>query len=250
MIHSICFIINCTRNRIDFHQEYVFNTLMSLFAENVKKIFIVGVTKFFPTSEDELPEVIEHSLSLKSSFYYKCILEDVDIKNSFWYFASDNKIIINNKIKGTELDKIKWNQTENAIKSYIENKIQVSKEIKIKETKEVIERRINVLSEVDILEKKISELIDIRSKYEKEKRKEEEYLTKISDKEEIIYKHQAKKENVEKYMEKIEAIMETHLGEDEFNFFAEKYWSEGNYIDMIDNVKSSLNDKIKCLWKN
>ena len=143
---------------------------MSLFAENVKKNFIVGVTKFFSSGE-ELPEVIECSLSLKSSFYYKCILEDVDINNSYWYFASDNKIISNNRIKVTDLNKIKWNQSENAIKSYIENKVKVSQEIKIKETQEVISRRINVLSEIKILEKKINEFIDIKGNFEDEKKK-------------------------------------------------------------------------------
>ena len=46
-------------------------------------------------------------------------------------------------------------------------------------------------------------------------------------------------------MEKIEAMMETLFDEEELNFYAEKYYSEGNYIDMIDNVKDTLNDKIK-----
>ena len=246
MVHSICFIINCTRNRIDFHQEYVFNTLMSLFAENVKKNFIVGVTKFF-SSEEERPEVIECSLSLKSSFYYKCILEDVDINNSYWYFASDNKIISNNRIKVTDLNKIKWNQSENAIKSYIENKVKVSQEIKIKETQEVISKRIYVLSEIQILEKKINEFIDIKSDFEDEKKEEEEFLKKISEQKEILNKHQTNKENIEKNMEKIEVMMETLFDEEELNFYAEKYYSEGNYIDMIDNVKDTLNDKIKLL---
>ena len=63
VVHSICFIVNCTKCRIDFHQEYFFNTLMNLFAENVKDIFIVGVTHFFRKNEKEIPNIIEHSLS-------------------------------------------------------------------------------------------------------------------------------------------------------------------------------------------
>ena len=161
-VHSICFMVNSSRCRIDFHQEYVFNTLMGLFAENVKNIFIVGVTNFFSTNEKKKPDIIKKSLSHKDSFYYKCILEGVKTLDSYWYFACDNEIITDNEIEGNNLEKDKWNKTEKTIKYYIENKIKDSKEIIIKETKEVLEKRINVTVEIDVLEKKIKELFDMR----------------------------------------------------------------------------------------
>ena len=246
-VHSICFIVNSTKCRIDFHQEYVFNTIMGLFAENVEDIFIVGVTNFFQESNEDLPNIIESSLSLKDSFYYKCILEKVDILNSYWYFASDNRIIINNKIERNDIQKYKWDQTEKVIKYYLENKIKDSHKVEIKETKEVIQKRIDVSLEINILEKNLKELMDIKSSFIDDQRKEEKYLKEISDKEEIILKHQQEKEKAEKNMETIQVLMETLFDEDELNEMAKKYNSEGNYIDMIDNVTEALKDKVDLL---
>ena len=242
VVHSICFIVNSTKCRIDFHQEYVFNTLIGLFAENVKDIFIVGVTHFFPDSSDDIPNIIKYSLSLKDSFYYKCILEGIDISNTYWYFASDNGIITNNRIKRNSTQIDKWNQTEKEIIFYIENKIKNSQEVKIKETKEVIENRINVISQIDALEKKIKELFDIRRLLKESKKKEEEYLKEIKDKEEIIQKHQEEKKNAENNMETIAVNAETIINEEELNKMANQYNLEGNYIDMIDNITESLKD--------
>ena len=247
-VHSICFMVNSSRCRIDFHQEYVFNTLMGLFAENVKNIFIVGVTNFFSTNEKKKPDIIKKSLSHKDSFYYKCILEGVKTLDSYWYFACDNEIITDNEIEGNNLEKDKWNKTEKTIKYYIENKIKDSKEIIIKETKEVLEKRINVTVEIDVLEKKIKELFDMRKMNIDDKKKEEINLKKIiREKEEIILEHQKKKEELEKNMENIQVMMENLHDEGELNFFAKKFSSESEYIDMIDNVKDSLKNKLNSL---
>ena len=51
---------------------------MSLLAEDVKNNFIVGVTHFFRKSDKEIPNIIKHSLSLENSFYYKCILPEIN----------------------------------------------------------------------------------------------------------------------------------------------------------------------------
>lgn len=200
VVHSICFIVNCYKYRIDFHQEYVFNTLMSLFAEDVKNNFIVGVTHFFHKSNKEIPSIIKHYLSLENSFYYKCILEEVDIQNSYWYFACDNEIISDNTIEKNLIEKCTWEQTEETIKFYIENKIKDSQGKKIIESKEVLEKRISVLNQVDILEKKLKELIETRKIYENNKRKKHAYLEEISNKEEIIQKHKKTKEELEIFL--------------------------------------------------
>ena len=246
-VHSICFIVNCTKCRIDFHQKYVFNTLIGLFAENVKDIFIVGVTHFFQESNEDLPNIIKSYLSLEDSFYFKCILEKVDILNSYWYFASDNRIIINNRIERNDIQIYKWEQTEKIIKFYLENKIKDSQGVEIKETKEVIQKRIDVSLQIDILEKNLKELIDIKRSFIDDQRKEENYLKEISEKEEIILKHQKEKEKAEKNMETIQVLMENLFDEDELNEMAKKFNSEGNYIDMIDNVTEALKDKVDIL---
>ena len=246
-VHSICFIVSNSKLRIGFDQSYVFNTIIGLFAENVKNKFIVGVTHYFRTNDKQMPDIIKKSFSHKNSFYYKCILEGVNTLDSYWYFGCDNQIIFDNEIEGNIFEKEKWNQTEKAIMFYIENKVKESQEIKIKETKEVLERRINVSTQIDVLEKNIKEFIETRKENINNKSKEEEYLKEISYKEEIILRHQMTKKTIEKNMENIQVMMETIFDEDELNEYAKKYNSEGNYIDMIDNVTEALKEKIRIL---
>ena len=112
----------------------------------------------------------------------------------------------------------------------------------------MLEKRINVTVEIDVLEKKIKELFDMRKMNIDDKKKEEINLKKIiREKEEIILEHQKKKEELEKNMENIQVMMENLHYEGELNFFAKKFSSESEYIDMIDNVKDSLKNKLNSL---
>ena len=101
-VNCICFIVKATDNRIDFHQEYVINCIMNLFSEDIKDNFLVGVTNFDPSYENQKPDIIEKNLLLEDSFYYKNILKTSFEENrnkDDWYFASENAIIIDNNEK-------------------------------------------------------------------------------------------------------------------------------------------------------
>ena len=250
LVHSICYMVNSSDCRVGFHQEYIFNTILGLFAENVKKNFIVGVTHFFAKNKKQKPNIIQKSLSLENSFYYNNILKDdnlsrEEILNSYWYFCSDNEIISDNSIEGNVLEKMKWNQTEEQIKFFIENKIKNSEGKKIKESTEVVKNRLDMTLEIDNLKKEMEESIETRKKYLDNKKNEENCLDEIKKKKEIIMKYKEEKRESEINKRFLDyQIFQIIYDEKNIERLANKYNEENNYIKMLDNVTEKLNESI------
>ena len=141
-INCILYIIIGANSRFGEVDKKIINYLLDLFGKNVKNNFVVGATNFIPESKKDIPNIIK-SLSDEEHFYYQTILKDdklprEQIIKSYWYFSSDNRIISNNEIEGTELEKFKWKYTEKEIKNFIENKIKNLKEKSAEESKNVL----------------------------------------------------------------------------------------------------------------
>jgi len=81
------------------------------------------------------------------------------IIESDWYFASDNKIIFNNKFEGNEMEKYKWQYTENQIKNFIKNKINILEKRGVKDSHNVLNNRIQLKNEINSFKDKIESLI-------------------------------------------------------------------------------------------
>ena len=188
-INCICFIIKSTTCREDTFQKYVFSCIINLFAENVKDNFMVGVTNFKQTDDDEKPECIQNSLSVEKSFYYQNILKNdkmsrEEIINSDWYFAGDNKIIIS-YFKNNSKYRPFWDQTNKNIKFFID-KIKRLEPKKIKESFNIIQKRKDLIDEIKLLTIRMDRIFDDKKRIEFNKKKEEDLLKDINNQEEIF----------------------------------------------------------------
>jgi GTP-binding protein EngB required for normal cell division len=143
VINCICYMVKEGQNRWGDKENKIFNCLMELFGENVKRNFILGISRFWTDNDDEEPEIInifknncirkekgEENAKEQQSFifYYENILKREnmtkdEIFQTYWYFASENKIIFDDKIQRTNGEKQKWKYTEKEIKKLIEQKI-------------------------------------------------------------------------------------------------------------------------------
>ena len=188
-INCICFIIKSTTCREDTFQKYVFSCVINLFAENVKDNFMVGVTNFKQTDEDEKPECIQNSLSVEKSFYYQNILKNdkmsrEEIINSDWYFAGDNKIIIS-YFKNNSKYRPFWDQTNKNIKFFID-KIKRLEPKKIKESFNIIQKRKDLIDEIKLLTIRMDRIFDDKKRIEFNKKQEDDLLKDINNQEEIF----------------------------------------------------------------
>lgn len=188
-INCICFIIKSTTCREDTFQKYVFSCIINLFAENVKDNFMVGVTNFKQTDDDEKPECIQNSLSVEKSFYYQNILKNdkmsrEEIINSDWYFAGDNKIIIS-YFKNNSKYRPFWDQTNKNIKFFID-KIKRLEPKKIKESFNIIQKRKDLIDEIKLLTIRMDRIFDDKKRIEFNKKQEDDLLKDINNQEEIF----------------------------------------------------------------
>ena len=136
---------------------------MGLFSKNVKENFVVGATNVIPENKRDIPNII-NSLSDENHFYYQNVLKNdklsrEQIIESDWYFASDNKIIFNNKFEGNEIEKFKWQYTENQIKNFIKKKINILEKRGVKDSHNVLNNRIQLKNEINSFKEKIESLI-------------------------------------------------------------------------------------------
>lgn len=139
VINCIFYFVKATDVRWGDKENKIFNCLMELFGEDVNRNFVLRVTNFYPSNEDEEPNFIklfkencirEEKRKVQESFlfYYEKILKKEnmtkdEIFKTYWYFALDNKIIFDNNIKRNDRQKEKQNYTENEIKKLIDLKI-------------------------------------------------------------------------------------------------------------------------------
>lgn len=161
-VNCILYVVNPFDTRFDEHQKYVFNSILNLFADDVKENFMVGVSNFNPLGGDEVPNVIKNALSLENSYYYKNILKRdniprEEILKSDWYIASENKLIFKSKLKRDNNEKKIWEKTVYNIKILIE-KIKSLENKPIIKSKEVIQNRIEVKAEIEGLTEKLKKL--------------------------------------------------------------------------------------------
>ena len=164
-VNCILYIVNPYETRFGEHQKYVLNSILNLFADDVKENFIVGVSNFIPLGGNEVPNVIKNALSLENSYYYKNILKRdniprEEILKSDWYIASENYLIFKNKLKRDNSEKETWEKTINNINILIE-KIKTFKNKKIIKSKNVIQYRIEVKAEIEGLTEKLKKLYQL-----------------------------------------------------------------------------------------
>ena len=162
-INCILYIFIGANPRFGEIDKKIINYLLNLFGKNVKNNFVVGATNFIPESKRDIPNIIK-SLSNEEHFYYQNVLKDdkltkEQIIESYWYFTSDNKIISNNKIEGTEREKDKWNYTVKEIKNFIENKLKKLTKQSIEESKNVLNNRFQLDNEINSFTEKMDRLI-------------------------------------------------------------------------------------------
>ena len=237
-INSICYIVKAPDCRVSIHEEYIFKSIIGLFAENVKENFFVGVTHFCPLNSSEIPNIIENSLSSKNSFYHKYILEKNNLSEdnnleSKWYFSSNNKIIFDNTIEGNSMEKLIWNKTVEEIKFYIEKKVKNSKNKKIKESEEVIKNRMELTVQIDGLKNKLERYFKNKGLTEYNKKQKEKYLKEIENNLEFIKKHEEDKEksisNLDYINYKLREFSEYIIKEKKL-VYIKKYTSQDNII--------------------
>ena len=203
-INCICYFVKSTENRFTERQEYIFNCFMKLFDKNINKNFIVGITNFFAVGEEE-PEAI--NIFINNDFYYKNILNsdnlpEEEILKTYWYFASDNKIIFDNKIKRTDGEKLKWNYTEKEIKKFIENKIKKLQKITLKESGEILRIRYELKVENESLFSRIEQLLKEKEVYEFNKNQIDNFKNDIEEQEKLIQRHRDKKNEINEESER------------------------------------------------
>lgn len=123
VINCIFYFVKATDVRWGDKENKIFNCLMELFGEDVNRNFVLRVTNFYPSNEDEEPNFIklfkencirEEKRKVQESFlfYYEKILKKEnmtkdEIFKTYWYFALDNKIIFDNNIKRNDRQKEK-----------------------------------------------------------------------------------------------------------------------------------------------
>jgi len=213
-INCICYFVKSADCRLDDTQKYIFNCLMKLFDKNVNKNFMVGVTSFFPSQDDEKPNVI--NIFIRNDFYFKNILNSEnkpreEILKSYWYFASDNYIISDNKIKRTEIQKLKWNYTENEIKKFIEYKIKKLQAVTVKESGEILNIRYELKVENEGLCWKISQLFREKELYEFNKNEINNCKNDLEEQELLIQRHTDKKREINEENLDYKAKLRKHL---------------------------------------
>ena len=218
-INCILYMVKESANRWGDNENKIFNCLMELFGENVKENFFLGVSRFWTDRDDEEPEFItifknscirekkeEKNTKEKQSFifYYENILKREnmtkdEIFQSYWYIASENKIIFDDKIQRTNGDKQKWNYTEKEIKKLIEQKIKQLGTISTIISHEVLTLRSEIKQievENECLFNKLKELERDKEKYEFNKKENELYKEKIEKQNIILSRHQEEKEKL------------------------------------------------------
>lgn len=242
-VNCICFIIKSTTCREDSYQKYVFNCIINLFAENVKDNFMVGVTNFKQISDDEKPNCIENSLSIEKSFYYQNILKNdkmsrEEIINSDWYFACDNKIIIN-YLENNSIYRQIWEKTNKNIKFFI-NKVKRLESKKIKESLVVIQKRKDLIDEIKLLTIRMNKIIDDKKRIEFNKKQEDNLLQDINNQEEIFKDIEKTIQKELTYLQEIQIknnLIEMEINNN--NTFREEKKNKYN------SLYNSLNNKIK-----
>ena len=198
-INCILYIIIAADPRFGENEKYIIDNLLNLFSKNVKENFVVGVTNFIGNKKD-IPNII-NSLSNENHFYYQNVLKNDELSreqviNSYWYFASDNKIISDNKIERDELDKVKWKYTEKQIKNFIEKKIKNLDKKKLKDSEEVLNNRFQLKNEMISFTEKINVLILKIKVNEDNLKKQNEYRELITEIKDKIEKNKEEKEYI------------------------------------------------------
>ena len=70
-VNCICFIMKEFELRQGLVEQKLLINIMNLFSENIRENFLVGVTHFEKKYEGQRPDIVEKSLLVKDSFYYK-----------------------------------------------------------------------------------------------------------------------------------------------------------------------------------
>jgi len=206
-INCILYIIIGANSRFGEIDKKITNYLLGLFSKNVKENFVVGVTNVIPENKRDIPNIIK-SLSDEDHFYYQNVLKNdklsrEQIIESDWYFASDNKIIFNNKFEGNEMEKYKWQYTENQIKNFIKNKINILEKRGVKDSHNVLNNRIQLKNEINSFKDKIESLIKKKKAYEFNLAEQEKYKNYIIETKEKIHKNNLEKVNIIQYIKEI-----------------------------------------------
>jgi len=170
---------------------------MNLFSKNLKENFVVGATHYTPENKNDIPNYIK-TLSDEKHFYYQRVLKNEklsreEIIKSYWYFASDNKIICNNQIERNLMEKEKWKNTEMQIKKFIENKLKILEKKDIKESEKVLNNRFQLENEIKSFTEKIERLIPSKIVYEDNLVKLQNYKSKIKSQKDEIQKNNVEK---------------------------------------------------------
>ena len=227
MVNSIIYFVKSSDDRWGSKEINIFNDLMNLFDDNVHKNFIIGISYFSPLRKGEEPnfiKIFKNSCDKSSNnnenkddttkeailFYYENILNREKISkneifNTFWYFALDNQIIIDDNIERNEMEKYIWKHTEEEIKKFIDNKLRVLSAVSVKESAEIIEIR-NEIKKIKVenesLFLKFGELIRNAIVHKFNKDEMERYKINLETQYNLLKQHEDKKNEIMKEAEK------------------------------------------------
>ena len=196
-VNCVLYVVNATNSRFGENDKKILDYLMNLFSKNLKENFVVGATHFTPENKNDIPNYIK-TLSNENHFYYQRILKNEklsreEIIKSYWYFASDNKIICNNQIERNLMEKEKWKNTEMQIKKFIENKLKILEKKDIKESENVLNNRFQLENEIKSFTEKIERLIPSKIVYEENLVKLQNYKSQIKSQKDEIQKNNSEK---------------------------------------------------------
>lgn len=196
-INTVCFIAKANTNRIDVVTKYIFNSVTSLFAEDITENFVVIPTFASKGTIDDGPDFVE-SIKTDAEFLK---LED---RKDRWWFALDSKSVLDN-----ETDKITKYSFEQMNTLY-EKKIKKLPSKGIKNSAEVMKNRLELRPKLDLLNETFKNLMMDQGNLQLKIKALAEISIKISDMENRIkmFENDAKTLNPEELEKRMRDLNE------------------------------------------
>ena len=169
-INAFCFIIKATNNRLDILIKYIFNSITSLFTENISSNFIILASFANKETIKKGPDFIE-TINQDESFFNI----NKTINKNYW-FAFDSKSLFDDEIN-TKLTKYSYEQL---CKLY-EEKVKKLVPISTKESGQVITNIEKLKKEVNNLYTTFKDLTLEQSNLKKKEKSLNEMNLKIMD---------------------------------------------------------------------
>lgn len=160
-INCVSFIVKANDARIFPQTRYIFNCVTSLFADDITKNFIVNATHASYDTIENGPQFIN---SIKKEKYLK-----VNEREDKWWYSFDSKSIFSKRDKRDEITQYSF---DNLNQFY--EKIKILGKKSIRNTSELLNKRIELKIKTKILKQKFQDLLEKQKEEENKRQRIEE----------------------------------------------------------------------------